>query len=62
LEAELEAAASELEGLGFSREEAERLARYREWAGRHGEHAERLRFERRLDFVRWLLEHDKIQH
>lgn len=52
----------ELEALGFTAEEAERLARYREWAGEHGEHAERLKFERRLDFVRWLVEHDRIQH
>lgn len=59
---ELDLAAAELEGLGFSRAEAERLARYRAWAGEHGEHAERLKFERRLDFVRWLLEHDRLQH
>jgi hypothetical protein len=61
-ETELEAVAGELEGKGFTREEAERLARYRAWSDHHGEHAERLRYERRLDFVRWLLEHDRLQH
>jgi hypothetical protein len=61
-QAELECAARQLEGEGFTRDEAERLVRYRAWSDQHGEHAERLRLERRLDFVRWLLEHNRIQH
>ena len=59
---ELEDATSALEEQGFTRDEAERLARYRVWSGDHGERAEQLKIERRLAFVRWLVEHDRIKH
>jgi hypothetical protein len=54
--------AAELETLGFSADEAARLARFRVHAHQHGEHAERKAVERRLEFVLWLVEHGRLKH
>jgi hypothetical protein len=59
---DLEVMAAELETLGFSADEAARLARFRVHAQAHGEYAERKAIERRLEFVLWLVEHGRLKH
>jgi hypothetical protein len=53
---------AELETLGFSPEEARRLAQFRDRAAHVGEYAERRAIERRLEFIQWLVEHGRIRH
>lgn len=53
---------TELESLGFSRDEATRLAIFRERAGSRGEVAEEKAIEQRLRFMRWLVESGRIEH
>ena len=57
---ELEVAAAELETLGFTPDEAGRLARFRVRASQYGEVAERKVVERRLEFIRWLLNNGRL--
>lgn len=59
---DLEVIAAELETLGFSADEAARLARFRAHARKHGEYAEHKAMERRLEFVLWLVEHGRLKH
>ncbi len=59
---DLEVMAAELETLGFSADEAVRLARFRMRAQHHGELAEQKVSERRMEFLRWLVEHGRLDH
>jgi hypothetical protein len=55
------AVVDELEALGFSLDEAVRLALLHARAGAREEYAEHLAIERRLRFVRWLVEHGRVE-
>lgn len=59
---DVELTVTELERLGFSREEATRLAHFRTRTGSGGEYAEQKAIEHRLRFMRWLVESGRIEH
>ncbi len=48
--------------MGFSEGEASRLLDMKEHAAEHVEYRELLEQSRRLTFLRWLIEHDRISH
>jgi hypothetical protein len=50
----------QLLSMGFSEFEARKLICMKEHVGEHIEYREMLAESRRLDFIRWLIEHDRI--
>ncbi|GAC1388895.1 MAG: hypothetical protein NVSMB38_00930 [Ktedonobacteraceae bacterium] len=46
--------------MGFSANEAERLIHMKDHVSDHAEYRELVAESRRLDFVRWLIEHDRL--
>ena len=46
--------------LGFSEEEAERLVRMKDNVNDEIEYREMLQESRRLDFIRWLIDHNRM--
>ena len=46
--------------MGFSEDEAERLIHMKDTVSEQPEYREMVAESRRLDFVRWLIDHDRI--
>ncbi|MBV9688236.1 MAG: hypothetical protein JO202_00845 [Ktedonobacteraceae bacterium] len=46
--------------LGFSETEAARLIHMKDHVAEQTEYREMIEEERRLDFIRWLVEHDRL--
>ncbi len=46
--------------LGFSEIEAERLIHMRDHVSEQGEYREMVEESRRLNFIRWLIDHDRM--
>lgn len=56
---------SEIERLlamGFNEAEADRLIYMKDHVSEHGEYQEMLAESRRLNFIRWLIEHDRLSN
>lgn len=56
---------SEIERLlamGFDEAEADRLIYMKDHVAEHGEYQEMLAESRRLNFIRWLIEHDRLSN
>ncbi len=51
----------QLLAMGFSDDEAERLIHMKDHVSEQTEYREIVAESRRLDFVRWLIEHDRIK-
>ena len=49
-----------LRGEGFSEDEARQLVHMKNHVAEHVEYKEMLEESRRLGFIRWLVEHDRI--
>lgn len=47
--------------LGFSEAEATRLVYMKNHVNEHSEYREMLEEQHRLDFLRWLIEHDRME-
>lgn len=52
----------QLLSMGFTEDEARKLAHMREHAAEQIEYRELLEESRRLSFIRWLIEHNRISH
>jgi hypothetical protein len=48
--------------MGFSEAEAVQLIHMKDHVSEQVEYREMLQESRRLDFIRWLIEHDRISH